>query len=75
MRELDNEIMSKRSAFYEKHGVFPTRLFLDRETYLDAIMTAPYHEELGRARTFNGLVLYQTIRFGTKGERLVEVAA
>lgn len=71
---LDNAIMKKRFEFNEAYGRFPTKLFLDRKTYLEAILATPYMEELNRARTFNGLVLYQATRiFGENGQ-LVEVA-
>lgn len=53
--------------FFEKTGKFPTRLFLDRATYLAAIMTEPYHRELNQYRTFLGMELYQCSRiFGEK---------
>jgi hypothetical protein len=74
LNQIAERVMHARVEYYQRHGRFPTKLFLDRPTYLEAIMHKPYAEELNRSRTFLGLELYQTMRFGSDVKPLLLVS-
>lgn len=72
-RALENLVAEKRQSYFELYDRYPTKVFLDRTTYLKAIMTRQYASELNVHRTFLGMQLYQAVPVFGSGEPLVVV--